>query len=87
MSVFFSEKSNQWADYIVKSVKESGAAGVIILMVKHCAPHLLYYPYLKKVLAEAGIPHLLLTTEHELISLEGTRTRLQAFVEMLRKGG
>ena len=76
----------EWADYVVNAAKESRAAGVIILMVKHCGPHLLYDPYLKDVLTAAGIPYLLLTTEHELISLEGARTRLQAFIEMLRRG-
>jgi benzoyl-CoA reductase/2-hydroxyglutaryl-CoA dehydratase subunit BcrC/BadD/HgdB len=35
------------------------------------------------VLNGAGVPHLMIETEHEVVSLEGIRTRLQAFIEML----
>jgi benzoyl-CoA reductase/2-hydroxyglutaryl-CoA dehydratase subunit BcrC/BadD/HgdB len=35
-------------------------------------------------MANAGIPHIMLETEHEVVSLEGIKTRLQAFMEMLK---
>lgn len=73
-----------WADYLVKSVRETGARGIISLMVKHCEPHMIYFPHLLKKLADADIPHLLIETEHEVVSLAGIRTRLQAFGEMLK---
>jgi len=53
--------------------------------VKHCEAHMLYYPWLKDVLLASDIPHILIETEHEIVSLEGVRTRLQAFVEMLKR--
>jgi benzoyl-CoA reductase subunit C len=80
------EPAWEWSDYMMARARDSGARGIIILMVKQCGPLLLYYPYLKEVLTTSGIPHTLIVTEHEMISLEGTRTRLQAFMEMLGKG-
>lgn len=76
----------RWEKYIVERVKASRAQGVVILVVKYCEPHLFNYPFIKEALATAGIPHIMLETEHEVVSLEATRTRLQAFVEMLSQG-
>ncbi len=73
----------RWENYIVERVKNSGAHGVAVLMAKYCEPHLFSYPFVKKALEIAGVPHIMLETEHEVVSLEGVRTRLQAFVEML----
>lgn len=73
-----------WPDYLIDMVKKSGAQGVVILIAKYCDPHLLYYPYLKDRLTEAGIPLLLLETEQGKIPLGPFRTRLQAFVETLK---
>ena len=67
----------------MERVKASGAQGVVVLVVKYCEPHLFYYPFLREALAAAGIPHIMVETEHDVVSLEGVRTRLQAFVEML----
>ncbi len=74
----------RWEKYIVNRVKASGAQGAVVLLVKFCEPHLFYYPFIKDALAEAGIPHIMVETEHEVVSLEGVRTRLQAFIEMLK---
>ena len=73
----------RWEKYIVDRVKDSKAQGIVVLVVKFCEPHLFSYPFIKDALAKAGIPHIMVETEHEVISLEGVRTRLQAFVEML----
>ena len=80
-----SDPVNDWRDYMLKAVKKSGAQGVVSFLVKFCEPHIFFYPDLRVALAEAGIPHLLLETEHEVVSLEGAKTRLQAFMEMLRR--
>ena len=73
----------RWENFIVEKVKGSGAQGVVVLIAKYCEPHLFSYPFIKKALTAARIPHIMLETEHEVVSLEGTRTRLQAFLEML----
>ncbi len=77
------DPNQEWGHYLVETVPKTGAKGLITMVVKFCEPHMIYYPYLRDVLNEAKIPHLMLETEHEVVSLEGTRTRLQAFIEML----
>ncbi len=74
----------RWDKYLTQRAGESGAKGVVVLMVKYCEPHLFNYPFIKESLAAAGIPHIMLETEHEVVSLEGVKTRLQAFMEMLK---
>ena len=81
-----SDDTVRWDQYILERVKSSGAQGVIVLIAKYCEPHLFLYPFIKKSLTQAGVPHLMLETEHEVVSLEGMKTRLQAFMEMLGTG-
>ena len=73
----------RWEKYLVERVKASRAQGVVVLVAKYCEPHLFSYPFIKEALTAAGIPHIMVETEHEVVSLEAVRTRLQAFVEML----
>jgi bcr-type benzoyl-CoA reductase subunit C len=72
-----------WEDRLIRSVETSGAQGVIVLMVKFCEPHMLYYPQLRKRLNQRGIPHLLIETEHEGVPLESVRTRVEALLERI----
>jgi benzoyl-CoA reductase subunit C len=75
-----------WDEYLVEATRSSGAEAVIHLMPKFCEPHMLFYPELRKSLEAAGIPQLLIETEHEGIPLEAFRTRVEALVELtLRK--
>ncbi|SUE28899.1 Benzoyl-CoA reductase subunit C [Nocardia farcinica] len=74
-----------WDRYLLGSLARSGADGVVVLMAKFCEPHMLYYPELRKALDERGIPHLLLETEHEGMPLENFRTRVETFVERIRR--
>jgi benzoyl-CoA reductase subunit C len=70
-----------WSEYVIDIVRRENAQGVITLLVKFCPPHLCYYPDVKRKLAEAGIPEVLIEVEHEIVSLEPVRTRLAAFIE------
>ncbi|WP_028654481.1 2-hydroxyacyl-CoA dehydratase subunit D [Nocardioides sp. J54] len=70
-----------WDEWLLDSVHRSGAEAVIHLMPKFCEPHMLYYPELRRALDTAGVPQLLVETEHEGIPLETFRTRLEALVE------
>ncbi|MDD5399090.1 MAG: 2-hydroxyacyl-CoA dehydratase family protein [Dehalococcoidia bacterium] len=74
-----------WGNYLVDLARASEAKGVIHMVVKYCQPHEMYYPYLSKKLAKAGIPDLKLEFEHETISMGSTKTRIQAFMEMIKK--
>lgn len=72
-------------EYLVDMVRQSNADGVVMLVLKFCDPHDFDYPDLAKHLTEAGIPHLRIETEMQSSSVEQIRTRLEAFVEMLKE--
>ena len=61
------------------------AAGMIVLMAKFCEPHMYYYPEVKEAFEARGVPHLLIETEHEGIPLEGLRTRVETFLEVVKR--
>lgn len=72
-------------DYLVDMVRQSEADGVVMLILKFCDPHDFDYPDIAKRLTEEDIPHLRIETEMQPASIEQVRTRLQAFVEMLKE--
>ena len=74
-----------WEDHLVNAVEAADAQGVIVLMVRFCEPHMLYYPELRKRLNERGIPHLLIETEHEGLPVETVQTRVEALLERIRR--
>lgn len=74
-----------WEDHLVGAVEAACAQGVIVLMVRFCEPHMLYYPELRRRLDQHGIPHLLIETEHEGLPVETVRTRVEAFLERIRR--
>lgn len=74
-----------WDTYLLESLEESGAAAVIVLMAKFCEPHMLYYPELRKALDANNVPHLLIETEHEGLPIETIRTRVETFLERIRR--
>ena len=70
------------AEYLLSSVKERGACGVVFARQKFCDPHGFDYAHLVRALDGAGVPHLLVELEQS--SQAGQlRTRVEAFVEML----
>jgi len=75
-----------WTDYMVDKVKENSARGMVSLLIKYCPPHLCYYPDIRRRFDKEGIPEVLLEVEHEIVSLEQVRTRLQAFIEVIKGG-
>jgi benzoyl-CoA reductase subunit C len=68
--------------YLLDQVRQARAGGVVFALKKFCEPHAFDYALVQPALDRAGVPHLLLEME-QVPSLEGLRTRLQAFVEML----
>ena len=72
-----------WADDVEEMVKLNNASGVISIHVKFCPPHACYYPDFKSKMIEKGIPEILVQVEHEMLSMEGIKTRLQSFTESL----
>ncbi|NMO02282.1 2-hydroxyacyl-CoA dehydratase [Gordonia sp. TBRC 11910] len=74
-----------WDTHLIDSLRASGSQGVVVLMAKFCEPHMLYYPELRKALDAQGIPLLLIETEHEGNPAEALRTRIETFVERIRR--
>lgn len=78
----FSNK-NRRADYVVQMVKESGAQGLVLFMQQFCDPEEMEYPYLKKALDEAGIPHVKLGVDQQMRDFGQASTAIQAFADVL----
>lgn len=74
-----------WDGYLVKAVGEARAQGVIVLMAKYCEPHMFYYPEIKEAFERHGIPHLLVETEHEQMAMEAVKTRVETFLEIVKR--
>jgi len=68
---------------LVRMVKESGADGVVFLLLKFCDPHAFDYPYLKEMLEAEKIPFMLLDMEAELPSAGQLQTRFETFIQIL----
>ena len=73
-----------WTNFLIDMTKKNNAQGIITLLIKYCPPHMCYYPDIKNKLSEKGIPELLIEVEHEVISFEQIRTRLQTFAEIIQ---
>jgi benzoyl-CoA reductase subunit C len=79
------QRNVDWDTYLIASLEDSASDGVITLMAKFCEPLMLYYPELKKSLDGHDIPVLLIETEHEGLAEESIRTRVETFVERIRR--
>ncbi len=75
-----------WDLWLLDRTKASGASGIVILMPKFCEPHYFFYPRIKKAFEDADFPLLLLETEHETMAGGNIRTRIESFVEMIKRG-
>ena len=81
---FRADKPGAMADLVLAGAVASGARGVIGHTLKFCDPYLARLPFVRDALREAGIPLLLLEGDCSLGSIGQQRTRIEAFIEMLR---
>ncbi len=70
-------------EHLVNTARIKKADGVIFLLLKFCDPHAFDYPYLKKMLDDAGIPSILIEAENQFALDEQIGNRVDAFMEML----
>lgn len=68
---------------LLRRAGECRCNGVIFVHLKFCDPNAFDYPYLKEMLAEHGVPSLLLELEEQSASDGQLKTRCEAFLEML----
>lgn len=73
----------QRGEHLLELVEERKADGLVFTLQKFCDPHAFDYAIVKETLDAAGVPHLLLELEHTP-AVGQLRTRLEAFLEMLK---
>ncbi len=81
---FFPEQPGRLAQDTLAAAQACGAAGVIGHTVKFCDPYLARMPLFREAFKQAGMPLLLLEGDCTLRSMGQQRTRIEAFIEMLR---
>ncbi len=74
---------NRRGEFVANLVKESGAQGLILFMQQFCDPEEMEYPYLKKALDAAGIPHIKLGVDQQMRDFGQASTAIQAFADVL----
>lgn len=74
----------QIASDIVTKAKACNASGVIGHIMKFCDPYLARIPLIRKALQSEGIPMLVIEGDCTTRSIGQQRTRIEAFIEMLR---
>ena len=74
---------NRRGEFVAQMVKDSGAQGLVLLMQQFCDPEEMEYPYLKKALDDAGIPHIKIGVDQQMRDFGQARTALQAFADVL----
>jgi bzd-type benzoyl-CoA reductase N subunit len=75
---------HQPGEHLPKLLSESKADGIVFVLPKFCDPHAFDYGMVKQKLDAAAVPYLRLEMEHAA-ALDQWRTRLQAFLEMIKQ--
>ena len=83
--LLYDEHSNQnrRGEFVAKLAKDSGAQGLVLCMQQFCDPEEMEYPYLKKALDEAGVPHIKLGVDQQMRDFGQASTAIQAFADVL----
>ena len=83
--LLYDEASNQnrRGEFVANLVKESGAKGLVLFMQQFCDPEEMEYPYLKKALDNAHIPHIKLGIDQQMRDFGQAATAIQAFADVL----
>ena len=83
--LLFDPKSNEnrRGEFVANLVKESGAQGLVLFMQQFCDPEEMEYPYLKKALDAAGVPHIKLGVDQQMRDFGQARTAIQAFADVV----
>ncbi len=74
-----------WDAFLLNAMEKERAQGMIVLMAKFCEPHMYYYPEVKEAFEKRGVPHLLIETEHESMAIESLKTRVETFLEIVKR--
>lgn len=78
------DPSNDLGKYLINMIDKSKAGGIINIITKFCEAHCHIYPWVRYACRDIGVPELLIETEHEVTSFDPIKTRIQAFVELIK---
>jgi benzoyl-CoA reductase/2-hydroxyglutaryl-CoA dehydratase subunit BcrC/BadD/HgdB len=81
---FDPSRPGQIAADVLAEARACNAKGVIAYTMKFCDPYMSRLPAIRNALREFGLPLLLLEGDCTMRSMGQQRTRIEAFVEMLR---
>ena len=83
--LLYDEESNKnrRGEFVADLVKQSGAQGLVLFMQQFCDPEEMEYPYLKKALDAAKIPHIKLGVDQQMRAFGQARTAIQAFADVI----
>lgn len=70
--------------FLTELARTAKADGIIYTSVKYCDNTILEIPLLTRGARDAGIPFLFIENEYEWTNMEPVRTRVAAFLEMIR---
>jgi len=69
--------------YLGDFVRDYNVNGAILYVIRYCDTHELDAPDVRDYIQDMGVPVLYLEDDYSLTSIEGLRTRVQAFLEMI----
>ena len=67
------------------SILEIGVDGVILVVYKYCDPYGFDVPAMKSYMESKGVPVLYVEDEYSTSALGRMKTRVEAFLEMIRQ--
>lgn len=76
------DKEKKRVDYIIEQAKAHSADGVIVLMTKFCDPEEFDYVPIKRACEAAGLKHLNIEVDRQMVNYQQAGTMIQAFKEM-----
>ncbi|MCI1966043.1 MAG: 2-hydroxyacyl-CoA dehydratase family protein [Oscillospiraceae bacterium] len=76
------DRDKKRVGYIVDQAKKHNAVGVIVLMTKFCDPEEFDYVPIKRACEAAGLRHLNIEVDCQMVNYEQAGTMIQAFKEM-----
>lgn len=76
------DRDKNRVDYIVEQAKAHKADGVIVLMTKFCDPEEFDYVPIKRACEAAGLKHLNIEVDRQMVNYQQAATMIQAFKEM-----
>jgi len=69
--------------YLREYIEKWQVNGVVLLLTRNCDPHGYEVPAMKRFLEDIGLPSIYLEHLYSDSGIEGLKTRIQAFVEMI----